>query len=263
MRFFLNSHPESVTVSEVPSRSRIRQYFDRDAVDFARNRWLGSERARRDFSTTQDILFRELDVRDSHRVIEFGCGPGIWTELLAEKAAHVVGVDISDAMLAEARVRVANRSNVTLVNADLLEFQADQPFDRVTLVRVLEYLPDKGEALKTTSRLLVRGGKAVIITKPSKNVHMAKRWLNGLLPRRQVPTELPVWHVQPSELESLGKQCGLVCRKVVPVLVSPMLSRAFPRLQQQLEWCHARFPAVFSPFILFFCETFAITFERE
>ncbi len=76
------------------------------------------------------------------RVLELGCGTGRVTELLAERAARVVGVDLSADMLERAARRIAGLRNVDLVQADMrslalrerfgLVVAADDPFCHLT-----------------------------------------------------------------------------------------------------------------------------------
>jgi ubiquinone/menaquinone biosynthesis C-methylase UbiE len=59
------------------------------------------------------------------RVLELACGTGRWTEVLASGAAHVVAIDINDAMLDLARGRGLPTETVTLRQADGLDLPAD------------------------------------------------------------------------------------------------------------------------------------------
>ena len=109
------------------------------------------------------IIRRHLDPSFSPgRTLDFGCGVGRVAIPLAEKAEEVVGVDVSDSMLDEAR---KNRADNNLANLDF--YKADDrlsaldgtfgfihsiyvfqhiPFSRgkTTLRRMLEMLDDDG-----------------------------------------------------------------------------------------------------------------------
>ena len=87
-------------------------------------RWIGLAGVveRRNF-VFNDILLERSAVASDERVLEIGCGTGATTIPLAEAVGprgRVVGVDISEPMLAGARKRIAESGlgNVTLLQAD-------------------------------------------------------------------------------------------------------------------------------------------------
>ena len=89
-------------------------------------------------------LCRRLPWRGDERVLEAGCGTGYATALLAEKAARVVAVDISQGMLARARRRLQamGAGNVRFVTGDALEVLGTEgPFDLIFTSWVLGYIP--------------------------------------------------------------------------------------------------------------------------
>lgn len=67
------------------------------------------------------------------RVLDVGCGCGATTLALADRAPgiEVVGLDISEPMLARARERAAGRPGVSFVAADAAHARFDAPFDLV------------------------------------------------------------------------------------------------------------------------------------
>jgi SAM-dependent methyltransferase len=87
-------------------------------------RWVGLEGfVERRVGAVNELLLRHSAVAAGERVLEIGCGTGAFTVPLAEvvgERGQVVGADISDAMLAGARKRIAEsgRRNVSLMQAD-------------------------------------------------------------------------------------------------------------------------------------------------
>ena len=71
------------------------------------------------------------------RVLEVGCGIGVLTALLAERADHLLAVDVSAAAVERARARVPG---VQVEVADVAEGVPDGPFDLVVLSEVGYYL---------------------------------------------------------------------------------------------------------------------------
>jgi SAM-dependent methyltransferase len=87
-------------------------------------RWVGLEGfVERRVRGVNDLLLRHSAVAAGERVLEIGCGTGAFTVPLAEAVGErgaIVGADISDAMLAGARKRLAESGlkNVSLMQAD-------------------------------------------------------------------------------------------------------------------------------------------------
>ena len=100
-------------------------------------------------------------------VLDAGCGPGKYAEILMEKGATVIGIDLSLRMIEEAVMR--NGSNGEFTVHDLthpLGFE-DQLFDIVICPLVLEYIYDWQPVFKEFNRVLKPQGTFVFsITHP-------------------------------------------------------------------------------------------------
>ncbi len=91
-----------------------------------------------------DELVRRLIWRGNETVFEAGCGTGYATAQLALRAARLVAVDLSEAMLteAQARLRAQGASNVRFVAGDALAaLTTEGRFDRIFSSWVLGYIP--------------------------------------------------------------------------------------------------------------------------
>jgi SAM-dependent methyltransferase len=102
---------------------------------------------------------------EGKRVLDAGCGTGVYTEWLVDHGAEVVGVDVSEAMLEHARERVGDRAE--LVRADLaepMEFAATDSFDGVVSALALGYVADWRTPFAEFVRLLKPGGFLVFST---------------------------------------------------------------------------------------------------
>ncbi len=132
---------------------------------------------------------------DTRRALDFGCGVGRLVIPLAEAFQEVVGLDISPAMLAEARANAnrAGRSNVTLEQSDETLSAVNGPFDFVHSYIVLQHIPTKrGE--QYISRLLglvAPGGVASIqitIDRGDGPIGALRYWAQRYLPGIQIAT---------------------------------------------------------------------------
>lgn len=109
------------------------------------------------------VLLRLLgDVR-GRRVLDAGCGNGYLSRLLAERGAHVVGVEPAQAMADFAREKEAElRQGVRYVQADLTRLpDLGEPFDAVVCSMVLMAIPDWRPALRACVQALRPGGVLV------------------------------------------------------------------------------------------------------
>jgi len=97
--------------------------------------------------------------RRGQRLLELGCGTGIFLEVLHNAGFDVTGLDFSPAMLEEARGRLVNRADLHLGDAAHLPFD-DNEFDFCVLVTLLEYCPDPVQVLREAARV---ARKAVLI----------------------------------------------------------------------------------------------------
>jgi ubiquinone/menaquinone biosynthesis C-methylase UbiE len=104
------------------------------------------------------------DVTVKRRVLDVGCGTGLFFRYVSPEAANVVGIDLSKNLLAKARERAKMLSNVDLVQADAdhLPFE-DDVFNAVFAFTVLQNMPLPLDTLREVHRT-VRSGSAVVVT---------------------------------------------------------------------------------------------------
>ena len=104
------------------------------------------------------LMLERMALAPGAAVLEVGCGPG--TDVfdmvdIVGPAGRLVGVDASEAMIAEARRRVSERQvpiTFEVGDAQALPFP-DATFDVCRAARLLEHLPDAGPALSEMARV--------------------------------------------------------------------------------------------------------------
>ena len=107
-------------------------------------------------------------------VLECACGTGAISAAIAPACARLVATDYSDGMLAQARKKLAKRSNVTVEQADITALPyADDSFDVAVAGNVIHLLPEPGDALKEIKRVVRPGGMIIVPTYviPKKRAH--------------------------------------------------------------------------------------------
>ena len=122
------------------------------------------------------------------RVFDAGCGGGRYSLLVGKAGADVVGMDLSDAVLA-AREATATLPNVALLRGDLLRPPlAAECFDFIYSIGVLDHTPAPREAFMSLVPLLRPGGHIAVWVYP--RWRPALEWMNNL--QRAVSTRLPL-----------------------------------------------------------------------
>jgi ubiquinone/menaquinone biosynthesis C-methylase UbiE len=167
------------------------------------------------FSTPIGRLVKEIESRlildllspvEGEKILDAGCGNGVFTLDFLEAGAMVIGLDISEPMLAAATHKAADYPFVA-VRGDMLSLPfVDGAFDKAVSVTALEFIEDGRRALAELFRVTRPGGLVVVAT------------LNRLSPwaaRRRAKTERGESHVlenaffrSPRELLALAPVTG-------------------------------------------------------
>lgn len=101
------------------------------------------------------------DVRNK-RVLDAGCGPGIYAEWLLEHGAEVVAFDVTPDFVEITKQRVGDRAEVLRANLEQpLDFAADASFDLVVCPLVLDYIEDWAPVFAEFYRVLRPSGLLV------------------------------------------------------------------------------------------------------
>lgn len=97
------------------------------------------------------------------RVLDAGCGPGFFTEILLERGAEVVACDVTPDFLAITRERVGDAATLHLADiAQPLTFADDNTFDLVLSSLVLDYIEDLAPVFAEFYRVLKAGGTLIV-----------------------------------------------------------------------------------------------------
>ena len=96
-------------------------------------------------------------------VLDLGCGTGSVSLLAVEQGHRVTGVDLSPAMVEQARAKLAGRDAVFLVGDAGSPPVGEERFDVVVVRHVLWTLPDPARVLRHWRGLLRAGGRMVLV----------------------------------------------------------------------------------------------------
>jgi ubiquinone/menaquinone biosynthesis C-methylase UbiE len=124
-----------------------------------------------------------LGLRAGATVVDMACGTGLNFPLIQEvigPGGWIVGVDLTDAMLAHAQERIVRNGwrNVSLVQADAVDFDFPAEVDAILSTYALSQVPECAEVIARGAAALSGGGRwAVLDLKVPDNT---PRWLAQL-----------------------------------------------------------------------------------
>jgi len=132
----------------------VRESFTTQAQAFAANPWVTDEERIRRLVSTARLSGKE-------RVLDIATGPGYVAEGFARAAREVIGIDLTDAMLAIAVERTKQRgiANISFQKGDAenLPFGSDE-FDVVVCRLALHHVREPLRVLREMTRVCKEGG---------------------------------------------------------------------------------------------------------
>ncbi|NLO89947.1 MAG: class I SAM-dependent methyltransferase [Clostridia bacterium] len=139
-----------------------RAVFDSVAQEY--DAWYETEMGSLVHEIEKEVIFELLKPQKGQRVLDLGCGTGLYSIELAKMGLKVTGIDISEKMISYARKKSENLGldiRFIVQDAHSLPFE-DDTFDRVVSVTALEFFPEPTRALREAYRVLKPGGRMVI-----------------------------------------------------------------------------------------------------
>lgn len=128
-----------------------------DAYDAWAGQYDNDENATRDLNA--EVLREQLALHPEEDVLEIGCGTGLNTKWIIERAGRVVAADFSEGMLQKAHRRLSEKEG-TLQQMDVTEpwpFD-DGSFDCAVSTLVLEHVERLAPVFREAHRVLRSGG---------------------------------------------------------------------------------------------------------
>ncbi len=80
-------------------------------------------------------IVTHFNLNSSSTLIDFGCGPGLYTSRFAEKKINVTGIDFSKNSIEYAKQTATdNKLHINYINSNYLEFESHNKFDLITMI---------------------------------------------------------------------------------------------------------------------------------
>lgn len=175
------------------------------------------------------------------RALDVGCGGGLLSEGMAQRGAHVTGIDMGEAPLAVARLHgMESGVNVDYRQITIEELAEDSEhagqYDVVTCLEMLEHVPDPAAAVAACAALVKPGGQVVFSTinrnpKAFLFAIVGAEYVLGMLPRG---THDYAKLIKPSELGHWARAADLQVDDVCGLTHNP-LSKVYRLSPQDVD----------------------------
>jgi ubiquinone/menaquinone biosynthesis C-methylase UbiE len=162
--------------------------------------WAHTEELQR---PTYEAALRRVPVGAGERVLDVGCGTGVFLRMCADRGASVCGIDASEGLLAVAQERVPE-AELRLGDLQALPYP-DDAFDVVTGFTSFFFADDIVAALREAGRV-ARPGAPIVIQVFGRPEHCAiERMKAAVMPFREGEEEY--W--RPGVVEELVPRAGM------------------------------------------------------
>jgi 2-polyprenyl-6-hydroxyphenyl methylase / 3-demethylubiquinone-9 3-methyltransferase len=163
-------------------------------------------------------------------VLDIGCGGGILAEAMAQRGAHVTGIDLSEKALRVAELHLQeSQLSIKYAKASAEDYAAAHAaeFDVVSCMELLEHVPEPASMVAACARLVRPGGQAFFstINRNPKSYLFAvvgAEYVLGLLPKG---THDYMRFIKPSELSRWSRAAGLRADELVGMSYNPITRR--------------------------------------
>ena len=172
------------------------------------------------------------------RVLDVGCGGGIFSEALARRGSEVTGLDAGAGALEVARLHAQEAGlAIEYRNGTAEALAAERPghYDAVACLELLEHVPDPASLVHACAAL-ARPGTPLFFSTLNRT---PRAFLLAIVGAERVLKLLPAGthefarFLRPSELDAMGRAAGLRLRELSGLRYDPLTRRC--RLDRDLR----------------------------
>lgn len=217
---------EAATLNVDPAE---RERFDRLAASW----WdpQGESRPLHELNPARLRFVRERCSLPGARLVDVGCGGGLFSEALAASGATVTGLDVAPKALAVAKLHL-HESGLEVdyreATAEAYALEAAGAVDVVTCMEMLEHVPDPQSVIDACAALLKPGGNAFFSTINRTPAAFALAIVGAEHVARLLPVGTHRYDrfIRPSELTGALRRAGLEPRAIEGLHYNPLTSTA-------------------------------------
>ena len=161
------------------------------------------------------------------KILDVGCGGGIFAESMAVRGASVTGIDLSEKPLKVAQLHLlesGQQVEYQLISAEDMAQAQPASFDIVTCMEMLEHVPDPASTVRACAALAKPGGWVYCSTL-NRN---PKSYLFAVIGAEYVLNLLPkgthdyARFIQPAELARMCRDAGLETADIIGMTYNPL-----------------------------------------
>lgn len=117
------------------------------------------------------VAFEHANENDSNKkVLDFGCGSGCFSYLLANNGYKVTATDLDFGPLSLIKEKIAFPSSIDFIEGDIINHDLpNNSFDFIFALDVLEHIENLSDYIELFKRLLTPNG-VIIVSGPTENV---------------------------------------------------------------------------------------------
>ena len=172
-----------------------------------------------------DYIDQRVSLRGK-QVLDVGCGGGLLTEAMAQRGAHVTGLDLGATTIEVATLHALESQLTIRYLREPIEHHAEShagQYDVITCLEMLEHVPDPTSIIAAITKTLKPGGHAVFSTlnrnpKAYALAILGAEYMMKLLPKG---THTYAQFIRPSELARWVRAAGLELQDITGLQYHP------------------------------------------
>ena len=112
------------------------EYTSQKMLEYHLNEQVDISSRKADFiDRSVDWILSRFDIHQGKKIIDFGCGPGLYTTRLAKKGAEVTGIDFSHRSIDYARQQASEQKlSINYIHQNYLDFDTNDQFDLILMI---------------------------------------------------------------------------------------------------------------------------------